>query len=346
MTSARPKLCVLILSDALPGHVNQSRGLARWLDERFETRVEEHTVTLRLKPVARLLLTWLIKHGARSLALYRAFHRDTPPQASSLPQPVDLVVSTGGNTAFANVLLARHLRRPNAFLGSKRRLPGHCFTAHLTLEATGEPSNIVMNVAPSPRSARDMNARGRAFAAAHGLAGERLWLMACGGDGAGKTYAPKHWRALGGWMNDLAARHDVRWLVSTSRRTGRAAEQALRHALDPKSVAYGVWWHDREERILGDLLGAATHLFVTVDSMSMISECIAAGKPLTLVHTGDGQPNRRYRDALAKYERLSVCSNATTETRFDPAGMPPPPLSKLIGSQIDELAGRILRSNS
>ena len=125
-----------------------------------------------------------------------------------------------------------------------------------------------MNVAPSPLSAAEMNARGHAFMAHHGLTGERLWLMACGGDGAGKTYNPRHWQALGGWMNALAARNGVRWLVSTSRRTGRSGEQALRAALKPAHTAYAVWWSIREERMLGDLMGAAERLFVTVDSMS------------------------------------------------------------------------------
>ena len=333
-----PTLNVLIVSDGVPGHVSQARGLVRWLNERFETVAREHQIALRAKPLARVLLPSLIKGKADPLAMYRLFHGD-PPQAS--PDDVDLVVSAGGNTAFANVLLARHLGRPNAFLGSKRRLPGRCFTAHFTLEPTGEPSNIVMNVAPSPLSAPEMNARGHAFMANHGLTGERLWLMACGGDGAGKTYNPRHWQALGGWMNALAARNGVRWLVSTSRRTGRNGEQALRAALKPAHTAYAVWWSQREERILGDLMGAAERLFVTVDSMSMISECIAAAKPLALVHTGDGSPNRRYQNALDKYERLGLCRNTGIDPQVDINAPSPPPLSTLVATQIDALANRI-----
>ena len=48
-------LSALILSDGLPGHVNQSRGLARWLGERFEVNATEVNIALRAKPVARWL---------------------------------------------------------------------------------------------------------------------------------------------------------------------------------------------------------------------------------------------------------------------------------------------------
>ena len=142
-------------------------------------------------------------------------------------------------------------------------------------------------------------------------------------------------------MNELAARHGVRWLISTSRRTGRAAEDALFAALAPHNVAYAVWWSRREERILGDLMGAAERLFVTVDSMSMISECIAAAKPLILVHTGDGTPNQRYQDALTKYQRLGLCGHHEVGAGIDDQVTPPPSLAAMVEPQIDELARRI-----
>lgn len=337
MTEPKPGLAVLIVSDGVPGHVSQARGLVRWLATRFSTHTDEHQVALRARALARLVLPPLLRRDTGGLAAYRLFHGEPPRPAP----PADVVVSAGGNTAFANVLLARHLRRPNVFLGSRRRLPGRCFTAHLTLEPTGDASNIVMTVAPSPSTDAEMAARGRTFAERHAMEGERLWLMACGGDGAGKTYHATHWRKLGCWMNELAARHGVRWLISTSRRTGRAGEEALRASLAPDSVAYAVWWSRREERILGDLMGAAERLFVTVDSMSMISECIAAAKPLILVHTGEGVPNQRYQDALAKYQRLGLCGNHEAGARVDDHLATPPSLAALVEPQIDELARRI-----
>jgi hypothetical protein len=329
----KPALRVLVLSDGVPGHVSQSRGLARLLGERFEAVADEVEVRLRAKPLARRLLPLLVG-GGDPLARLRCFHC-----IAALPSRPDVVISAGGNTAFANVLLARHFQCPNVFMGSRRRLPSESFSAHLTLEPTFEPSNVVMDVAPGPRSAAEVREAGAAFVATHGLAGDRLWLMACGGDGAGLRYRATHWTALGAWMNELAASHGARWLVSTSRRTGAAAEQALRAALDPARVAYAVWWSAREERILGSLLGAAERAFVTADSMSMISESIAAGKPVAVVRTGSGEPGRRYLDALAKFERMGLSRGVAVGADAPPLA---PPGTRHFDALLDAIEPRIL----
>lgn len=331
-------LAALVLSDGLPGHVNQSRGLVRWLGERFDVRAEETAVALRAKALGRLLLPQAADRASRqgALATFMAFHRGTVPAAAP-----DVVISAGGNTAGANVLLARHWRCANVFIGSRRRVDSRGFTAHLTLEPTGDPANIVMNIAPSPLLPGEVAAAGRRFASTHGLRAGPLWLMACGGNGAGKTYRPAHWRRLGAWMNDIAGRHGIRWLVSTSRRTGAAAEAALAGALAPRNLAYAVWWSRAPERVLGALIGAAERLFATVDSMAMICECIGSGRPLTLVHAGLGAPDRRYRDALAKFERLGACDAASTDTDFRLAPLAPPPPATLMAAPLDELEARL-----
>lgn len=328
----KPRLRILLVSDGVPGHVSQSRGLARLLGQRFATEVDEVEMPLRAKPVARRLLPWLIERGD-PLALFRRFHR-----AAGLPARPEVVLSAGGNTAFANVLLARYFDCPNVFMGSRRRLPSESFSAHLTLEPTFEPSNVVMDVAPGPRSPDEVREAGAAFVAAHALADERLWLMACGGDGAGLRYRDAHWTALGAWMNDLAAEHGIRWLVSTSRRTGANGERALRGALDPARAAYAVWWSEREERIMGSLLGAAERAFVTADSMSMISEGIAAGKAVVVVRAGGGEPDRRYLDALAKFERLGLSRGARVGDGIECFE---PPRRPLFGAILDALEPKI-----
>lgn len=334
-------LAVLVLSDGLPGHVNQSRGLVRWLGERFDVRAEEAPLALRAKAIGRLLAPALANRASRgpqrsALASLKALHRGVPLAAAP-----DVVISAGGDTAGANVLLARHWRCANVFIGSKRRVDTRGFTAHLTLEPTGEAANIVMNVAPSPLLPAQAVAAGRRFAAAHDLGSQPLWLMACGGNGSGKTYRERHWRRLGEWMNDIASQHGIRWLVSTSRRTGAAAEAALAAGIAAENIAYAVWWSRAPERVLGALVGAAERLFATVDSMAMICECIGSGKPLTVVHAGLGQPDRRYRDALAKFERLGACHAASVDTAFQRRPLAPPSPATLMAPALDELEARL-----
>ncbi|MBC7185055.1 MAG: mitochondrial fission ELM1 family protein, partial [Marinobacter sp.] len=132
-------LNILLLSDGLPGHVNQSRGLINWLSGRYHCTVTELDISLRLKSLTRVLLPHLL-HETRWGAAVTPYCYG---KGSPLPAAPDLIVSAGGNTSFLNVALARRWQVPNVFLGSKRRLRSDDFAAHLTLEPTGEPHNIV-----------------------------------------------------------------------------------------------------------------------------------------------------------------------------------------------------------
>jgi len=49
------------------------------------------------------------------------------------------------------------------------------------------------------------------------------WLLLIGGNGAGYRYEDADWRALAAAVNRLGKEEGVRWLVTTSRRTGAAA---------------------------------------------------------------------------------------------------------------------------
>ena len=307
-------LNVLVVSDGLPGHLNQSRGLACWLGTRFAVETRELEVHLRMRAMARRLLPPLVE-AAPAMATLRSFYQ-LPALAGPAP---DVIVSAGGNTSFANVLLARHFCVPNVFIGSRRRLAPSAFAANLTLEPTGEAGNVVTPVAPSPISPEAIAQSAAEFRAEQGLADGKFWLMACGGTGAGKTYNARDWTTLAHWMNAAAEAHGVRWLLSTSRRTGAAGEETLAATLDAEHLAYSVWWSRRPERILGTLMGAAERLFVTVDSMSMISECIGAQKPVAVVEVGDGTPEPLLAEALDRYSRLGLCRRVSVADPLDAA---------------------------
>lgn len=307
-------LNVLVVSDGLPGHLNQSRGLVHWLGTRFAVEAQELEVRLRMRAMARRLLPPLVE-VTPAMATLRSFY-DLPALAGAAP---DVIVSAGGNTSFANVLLARHFCVPNVFIGSRRRLAASAFAANLTLEPTGETGNVVTPVAPSPVSPETIARSAAEFRAQQDLADGRLWLMACGGTGAGKTYSAGDWANLGQWMNAAAETHGVRWLLSTSRRTGASGEEALATTLNAEHVAYAVWWSRRPERILGALMGSAERLFVTVDSMSMVSECIGAQKPVAVVEVGDGNPEPLLADALDRYARLGLCRRVSVADALDTA---------------------------
>ena len=66
------------------------------------------------------------------------------------------------------------------------------------------------------------------------------------------------WEMLAVKMNALAEANDIRWLVSTSRRTGARAEGILRKHLDPDTIARVVWWAEKPERLMADIRHAGS----------------------------------------------------------------------------------------
>jgi mitochondrial fission protein ELM1 len=70
-------------------------------------------------------------------------------------------------------------------------------------------------------------------------------------------------------------------LVSTSPRTGRRAEQALASAMEAGAEIY-LWSQKNGPNPYRSLLAAADRLVVTSDSVSMVMEALATGKPVSL----------------------------------------------------------------
>ncbi len=314
----REPLKVLILSDDLPGHVNQSRGLTRWLSTRIGVATSEYVVKLKSRATSRVFVRFQL-NSKTPRRVFERYHTAAP--LDDLERP-DVIVSAGGNTSFANVLLSRYFDVPNVFIGSRRHIPPESFNAHITLEPTGAASNIVVHVAPSMVDPAELPAKAEAFRADHPLETCDYWLLAAGGDGAGISYTEDDWRRLGDWINRTAREHDIRWLLSTSRRTGASAEAILKKTIDHDVIGHAVWWSEKPERVLLGMFGCATRLFVTTDSMSMISECIAAERPVTLVRCGSGKHEDRYQAALDRYVGSTLCT--VTNLSDTPKTMPRP----------------------
>jgi len=297
-------LRILLLSDGLPGHANQSRGLVSWLSQRYSCVVKELDVSLRFRPLARVLLPSLLHGGRFGAAITPCFYR----AAQSLPQVPDLIISAGGNTSFLNVALAQRWQIPNVFLGSKRRLRSDDFAAHLTLEPTGEPHNIVMTLAPTLIDPQELQQKGDELRVSLELSvDEQLNMLAIGGEGAGYQYDSTSVQQLVQLMEQEHHRTGRRWLLTTSRRTGAALEQQLRQLIPAELLADAVWWSEVPRKVMAAYMGAADLLFVTADSMSMIAEAISSTRPTVVLQPEKAQPELRYRDALQRYDRLGLC---------------------------------------
>lgn len=287
-------MTVWLLSDGLPGHVNQARAIASLLG----LSVTEVPVRLRHKLwrlVLKAVVKWLPSSRMAAWLLRSAYQMVLPLE------PPTLVLSAGGNTSFANALMARQYKIRNFFIGSLRGLPPKAFTAVFTLEPIGASNNVVMAVPPSPLVLAELAEAGAAFRAKLAEPSEKLWAMIIGGDGAGFHYQQADWVALASAMIELSDQYHCRWLLTTSRRTGLLAEQMLRSLIPPESLADAVWYGSAPRPVMKAFLGAAECIFVTADSMSMLADAMATSRPVYALLPKQSAPDARYQAALRRF---------------------------------------------
>ncbi|MDH3703674.1 MAG: mitochondrial fission ELM1 family protein, partial [Alphaproteobacteria bacterium] len=81
-------------------------------------------------------------------------------------------------------------------------------------------------------------------------------------------------------------------MVTPSRRTGKAAERQLRERLADASA---VMWDGTGDNPYLGYLGLADAIVVTCDSVNMVSEACATGKPVYIVDL-EGKKHSKFRD--------------------------------------------------
>jgi mitochondrial fission protein ELM1 len=299
-TSARR---LLLLSDGKAGHVSTSRGMAELARSEAAVEVVELAIRLRAK-FLRPLLRWLVNSGLAG-RLDRPFGPGWPAlfYRGYRPETADAVLSTGGDTLYLNAIEGHWRGRPNIFCGSMRGVDPALFSHILHTRAADLPNWQAMEVLPSAVRIDQAEQAAAGFADAH-LGGRRdgCWALLIGGDGSGYRFGEADVVALLDHCVALAARHGKRLLVTTSRRTGAAAEQRLAAWLadHPEApVAYAVLYGRRPERVAGAFMRLAELVFCTEESTSMISESVLHGRPVVALSAAVARPVPDHRDFLA-----------------------------------------------
>ena len=285
MTDTRKERLVWIVSEGSPGHVSQSVGLAEALAKQMPIRVERIECRPRLNGTARSLVRAWMGRGGRALpewVLRRWLRVDL--SATTVPKP-DLILSSGGKSVFAARTLAARSGAPYVFLGERKPYPSEWFHTVFTpsVRETGV-NDVLIEMIPTQVTKESVE---KAAAAWTGRPPGRLWAMVIGGASVSHRYTDADWDALAAGMNALARREGIRWLVTTSRRTGAAAETRLRAGLEQAAVAAAVWWAEKPEKKMQAFLGSAERVVVTQDSVTMVTEAVASGREVVVVRPAD-----------------------------------------------------------
>jgi len=103
-------------------------------------------------------------------------------------------------------------------------------------------------------------------------------------------------------LRGLESRPGVRLAIVPSRRTPEAALQRLQAAFGARQFV----WDGRGENPYLAILALASHLVVTGDSVSMVSEAAATQKPLYVFHLTERRRARRFRSFHESFVRAGI----------------------------------------
>jgi uncharacterized protein len=277
------KRVIWIISEGSPGHVSQSLGLAQALAAEVPAAIRQFECRPRSGGIVRGFIRrfWMGKR-ARPLPDLVLHHWLRLERAAKNEPAPHVIIASGGKSVFAARTLATKHEVPLIFLGERKPYPATWFHTTFTPSSFDtEANDIRMDVIPTKVSPQSVC---QAAAAWSDRPAGRLWTMLIGGSSRSHHYQADDWEQLAEGMTGLARREGIRWLVTTSRRSGIELEDRLRGLLPPDIVADAVWWCRQPEKKLAAYLGAAEKLWVTQDSVSMVTEAVATGKPVMVIY--------------------------------------------------------------
>lgn len=298
---------VWIISEGSPGHVSQSMGVVEALKEKIPLTVDTLECRPRLTGVSRSLVRAWMGRSGRPLPRWMLKHllRTNPlPAPGAKP---DLILASGGKSVFAARSLAARTGAPFVFLGERKPYPSEWFHTVFTPSPFETGINDVrIEMIPTQISREAVE---RAAKQWEQRPPGRLWAMIIGGASVSHRYTDEDWVALAAGMNRLAKENDVRWLLTTSRRTGSGVEQRLRAALKPEALAKAIWWAENPEKRVAAFLGSGEAVFVTQDSVTMVTEAVASARPVFVlrparVEFADGSFFPGYFENLERRQRI------------------------------------------
>ncbi len=293
-----------VMTDGKPGMENQCLGLAEALDLVPEIK--------RIAP--RAPWTWLPPQ--LWLAPLAAPGPNGDPVAPPWP---DLLIASGRRT----VALARAIKRASGGRTFAVQIQNPAFdTGGFDLIAVPEHdqlsgANVITTLGALHRvtAARTLEAADRFSSQLQHL--PRPWVaVLIGGTNAQYRMTRAATARLADGLSRLAREHSAGLMITASRRTGAENQALLAERLSGDGVAI---WDGAGENPYFAYLGLADALVVTCDSVSMISEACATGKPVYVFHLEGGSTKfGRFHDRMVDAGITRPFSGELESWTYDP----------------------------
>lgn len=292
---------VVILTEGVRGHLNQSRGVAAWLARRTGAEILELEVPIlsgvrrrALRAAASRLLEgnrrkardWLaLAEGEsviRALGQWLVLRDIREGEPQSL-----LLLSAGTLPAFYNVALGYIWRCSCATIMTPSVIGTEPFDFAIVPEHDypKSVSNVLTTVgAPNLIVREELGQAGDALLSEFPPQGERRWGILLGGNDRNYRISAEWVRRQFGKIFREAEHGNVDLYIATSRRTPREAEAMLKRLVaNCPNVRFLLLASEDPLNPVPSMLGACDEIFVTDDSVNMTSEAATAGHRVILM---------------------------------------------------------------
>jgi len=293
---------VWIIDEGSQGHVVQSRGLVRELRHSVPLEVTEFRCRFSVKhrwlrSLAKKSLRWF-----PSMALLKTTH-----ELSGIPEgKPDLILSSGPNSLLALAYFSKLHGCPSVFVQGTIRVPENTVTCIMRPDEGETRADYIFipllfnEITPELLEATrvQLGLPSRSEDATPPC--KALFV----GESSGKIqFSRNDWEMLAEFVNRSWRADGIQWLISTSYRTSEAVEELLRQTIEPAAIRDVVWYSKAPRKITRVFLSTASSVYVTMDSLTMMTEAVSSGLPVWVIRPADfsfdpGNTHHRYISGL------------------------------------------------
>ena len=294
---------ILILSDGIRGHLNQSRGVAYWLSQLTGAEIIEAEVPLltgaakaRARSSSKTLFggtrrdarDWLAANGGEQLI--RRVGQWFAERGVQEGSGAVLILSAGSAPAPYNIALGYIWRCACATIMTPSVVGTEPFDFAIVPEhdyPERKPNVFVTLGSPNFVVKEKLKKEAESLLAEHPSSVAEKWSILIGGDDANYEITPEWVKKQIGQILNLAQHAGADVFITTSRRTSDAAAKTVKTLGSRAScVKYLLIAAEDDFNPIPAMLGFSTEVFCTEDSVNMVSETITGGHRAVLLRVG------------------------------------------------------------
>lgn len=261
------------------GAKNQSIGVARALNDDENIYLADITERkFSLIPIIILMahLRIFTKVGPTGCFkfVWRTLFRGDLPTTEQIKYII--TIECGRRTELACIALAQFNNAKPVIIRFPKYFQHDAFYKVISTEKKLDAKNIVnLNLAPDHIIHSDID---RALSI---KSDKKLWSCLIGGSSVSYNFTKDDYVCLTNFLETLADKYKIKWLLATAPRTDEQGVYILKNFVANTDVVEDViWWPDDNNDKFKSFLKSANVCFVTEESISMLSLCINAGRPV------------------------------------------------------------------